>query len=640
MSSLQWHSILPSGAFDSSALPEDLAPALEQARHFGAGPVLLAPEECEAGHFPRIRNNILQRGLAPQRYVTIDEFALSNDFGEEFLKEGHLAVVIDREPSAAAVEKMIALRPCSGRLSYIVVGRKDWRFRDTFRSLPHFVRPQLFLDFPVSIHRTDPFFAPAELSAILDELNASSGIEGIRSFCPHFHLRRELLKANVIAVTAPNQAAGFAPKLSIVATDPALVSQLASAGLSREFRDRIEVVLPRVIGQETQSIESPPELAVSHVWLHLEDSQSHFPEIEAHLRNWGARHARGEYILFADGETPAGLDGLLGALFLEEKTEKAILGSALGILVRADGFREAGGYDPLYCRFGFGDAEFLYRYLRGMRPEGEDAGLAKYLRDRLRVSHGGLGLNLFYLQYFDFSFFRYFLSATAGLGESGGQEEGDSRLRNQFRYRMEQSRDAYLSIYKASPRVAFEGNIQVLLKPYHWVKPHLWLLKMPVYPLFVRPYHMIKLHAWLLKMPVYPLLVQPYHLIKLHAWLLKMPVYPLVVKPFHLIKQHAWRVRVPFYWAHRNGVQIFHWLKRHAWRLKTPVVVPFHLLRRHIWRLKLVFHFTKSNLWRVKQIYHFAFWLLFPVRKVYYFGEYQFEKRVLGLYGRQSCSRK
>lgn len=591
MSSLHWHSVLPPGAFDPSALAEDLSPTFEQAGYFGQKKILLAPESRDAGRFPVVMEGILRRALIPQRYIALDEFSLSDQVTEQISRGSHFAIAIDREPSAAAVERMISTMPQLSNLSYVVIGRKDWRFKDTFRSLPHFIRSRLFLDFPVSLHESDPFYSPAELAAILDELKTNCGLGDIRSFSPHFHLRRELLGANIIAVSGPAQAFATKPELSIVAPDPDVANQLASSKSLRELGHRVEVVVPRIIGRETKLLHSIQGVPVSHVWLHLEDPAGRFPEMEAHLRNWGARYALGKSILFADGETLGHLDRILDRLLAKGDSEKEILRSGLAVLVESEAFRGAGGFDPLYCYFGLGEAEFLHRYLNGLRPEAEDEALAKFLRERIRGSHAGVGLGLFYHQYFDHFFFRYFFpSSSSALPGEEGPEKGPP-LRNHFRYRMEQSRDAYLSLYKASPKVALAGNIQLLLRPYHWIKPH--------------------------------------------AWRLKMPVYPLIVKPFHGIKLHAWKLRVPAYWIHRNSVQAFHRAKRHAWRLRAPVAVPYHFLRQHAWKLKLALHFLKSNVWRVKQIYHFLFWMFFPVRKVLYFCEYQYEKRVLGLYGRR-----
>lgn len=603
MSPRQWHAILPSGAFSSSALAEDLAPALEQARYFGKKHILLASDDCKAAHFPRLEQNIFDKGLAPQRLISLEEFAVSEEITGQIERGYHFVLAIDREPSAAAIEKMISTKAHLARFTYVVIGRKDWRFKDAYRSLPHFVRPRLHLDFPVSIHHSDPFYSPAEVGAILDELNGSSGFAAPVSFSPHFGLRRELLRANIIAVSGPETMSGPAPKISVVTTNPEAVNRLASLSEFSELAAGVEFVVSRVIGQQTVPVH-PVSVPVFHVWLHLEDSAGAFPEIGAELRNWGAQYARGKFLLFADEAEPEALATLIRrVLFLGEGGEE-IVRAGEGMMLASGRFREAGGFDPLFFRFGLGEAELLHRYLGGLSLATGDLRLADYLRRKIKGAHRALGAGLFFHQYFDETFLQYF---SPSASETVAMErEGGSRLRNQVRYRLEQSRDAYLGIYKASPRVALEGHVQILLKPYHWIKPYAWLLKMPVYPLIVQPYHRIKLHAWLLKMPVYPLVVQPYHFLRLYAW-----------RPF---REHAWRVKYIYYFAKVALFRLWGLLLR-VWGL---------LLRLYGLLLRL-----RGQLWRIKQVYYFFFRLLFPIRKIYYFAEYQFEKRILGLYGRQ-----
>jgi hypothetical protein len=601
MSLRQWHSIMPSDALSPSALAEDLAPALELSWFFGKRHVLLAVEDCSPDSIARVEERIDQRGLISQYYVTLEEFTSCEQVAARFSRGAYLVVVIDREPSAAAVERMITTRLDMGRLAYVVIGRKDWRFRDTFRSLPHFIRSHLFLDFPASIHRSDSFYSPSELVPIIDELKASSGFTAPPSFDPHVRLRKELLRVNVIAVSGPTSISDQVPDVSVVASDPDTLGWLAAWDRFSELGKKVELVVPRVIGQESEPLNFVGA-EVSHLWLHLSDSAGHPLEVEAHLRNWGARYARGKFLIFADGASPEALAKILGDLLMPEATAVELLRLGLGIVVEADRFREVGGYDPLYFLFRFGEPEFLYRYLGGISHDGLDAKLAEFLKGKTLGPHGNIGAGLFFHQYFDYALFQFFSSASSAA--IGAGNDAGLPLRSRFRYRIEQSRDAYLGIYKASPRVALDGHIQILLKPYHWIKPY----------------------AWLLKMPVYPLVVQPYHRIKLHAWLLKMPVYPLVVQPYHFLRQNAWRLKFVYYF-----IKVFLW---RLWGLCLFFRGKLLWCRGQLMRLHGQLMRLKGQLWRIKQVYYFLFWLFFPIRKIYYFSAYQFEKRVLGLYDR------
>jgi hypothetical protein len=100
-----------------------------------------------------------------------------------------------------------------------------------------------------------------------------------------------------------------------------------------------------------------------------------------------------------------------------------------------------------------------------------------------------------------------------------------------------------------------------------------------------------------------------------------MPIYPLFVQPYHFLRQTVWR-----------------FLREQIWKIKYVYYVPKVIALRlwgNVLRFQGLLLRLRGQLWRVKQIYYFLFWLFFPVRKVYYFAAYQFEKRILGLYGQQ-----
>jgi hypothetical protein len=128
----------------------------------------------------------------PHFVLNQDDFL---DYHPEFQQWSHRArfsILVYKQPSSTFLFALNSIKDCLASVQLVILARNDWHVQNTYRSLPHFVRSRLFVDFPPSLHESDPFLQPAEAASLHHKLKGDFGLKSLSSFCPQLRLMSQL----------------------------------------------------------------------------------------------------------------------------------------------------------------------------------------------------------------------------------------------------------------------------------------------------------------------------------------------------------------------------------------------------------------------------------------------------------------
>ncbi len=161
--------------------------------------------DLDSVFFQTLHREFKQRNICPEYIIPADDF-LKNEFVSELLEDNvHLSLLIFKPMGPEVVERVKSLENFIHQLKFVVLARKDWDFENTYRSIPHFMRSRLFIDFPISLHPGDFFLSPHEWIPVIQSFRKQFPGLPIKSYCPNLFFYNEFLSSNISHFSGPHK---------------------------------------------------------------------------------------------------------------------------------------------------------------------------------------------------------------------------------------------------------------------------------------------------------------------------------------------------------------------------------------------------------------------------------------------------
>ena len=498
----------------------------ELAEKFGTERIIFNSVQLESPLFQRLTEKTQEHKLAPVYVVTAEQFCASKNLLQQMQQGVHYTVLIYSPLSTEMICRVRDLESHLSQLSFVILARKDWNVRNCYRSVPHFMRHRLFVDFPVSMHETDPFYEPSELTSIRQKFEKDFLDKEVQSYCPNLGIHNEWGKKNISYFSQPRKLLNEKPKVSIIALNPEALQPLLESQVLQKSPEDFEILITRVAGQKTKVIPKVKSVVTTRYWAHPIDQNK--PVSKKILANFTASQADGDILVFLDPKTDPSLDGLFSVLLSGEANfGKLLMRKGLFVFNRADFFK-AGGFDDLLATWGGERVRLLDELYPELTEAEQNRNLGPLLEkvdnscDQLLLAHQ------FANQIDDFSF----------LGERTPLKRVISPKFSVFLYLQGQIFLFFKWIEFLSQKHGWKFSP---LRLRHFYRTRLWK-----YNIFRYIYHYWKMHAW----RVSPLRLRHYlrpYVWRFNPWVYAWP-WKLVWQIRHLPQRiYGWWVRA--YWT-------------------------------------------------------------------------------------------
>lgn len=500
--------------------------------------------------FNEIVSKCSEESLRPDFVLGKSDF-LKIENSRELLEQGVGFVILFSSPiTPLFIEKIKEFEEFLPQLQFVIIGRKDWNVRNTYRSIPHFMRSRLFVDFPVSLYEGDAYFDTGELKQVVPSFENDFLDGSVRSYCPSLSFYTGGSHNNISHFSIPRKLTKNTPVVSVITSDPELMNKLAVSKMVLENPEKLELIVTRVAGQKTQVIPRIKSVLTTRYWAHPKNPDR--PVSSVLLDNFSAGQASGEYLFYLDERSVEQIDQILLLLFEGQLNEKKQLEKSRAKIFKTEEFKKMGGLDQAFTsqRAAWVDGSIRYLQLEDSSKGGdlldsffsEPAENSTALLNKKMLSHKFVGHRKFDID--------ETLSKAFELSEQSFTEQEELIRR---KYKNQAAKERYMSLYKNSPKVVLEGHLSYLLKPFLFLwRNQAWRLKPSSYSSFWKIQGMWKRHAWKLK------------------------------KPFTILSSHFWRLDFRSYAIYWTVLRFF----RQIWKgLSWVVATPFNLAKENIWRL-------------------------------------------------------
>ncbi len=504
----------------------------ELAERFGSQKIIFNSVQIESPLFNRLKEKTKEHQLAPVYVVTAEQFLEIKKL-QEHLNEGvHYTILIYSPLSTEMICLVDKMQAYLSQLSFVILARKDWNVRNCYRSVPHFMRSRLYVDFPVSIHESDPFYEPAELTSTRQNFEKDFLDHDIPSFCPNLGLYNEWGKKNISHFSKPRKLLKTKPKVSIIALDPDKLKPLLNSKVLQKSPEDFEILITRVAGQKTKVIPKIKAVTSTRYWAHPIDSGKQVSEKV--LANFTASQADGDILVFLDSQNEDNLDGLFSVLLAGDVNFGKLLIRKNLFVFSKQGFFSAGGFDDLLTSWDADRIRLQNTLYSSLLTEEQTKNIGTVLKsvenscDQLLLAHR------FADRIEDFGFLAGGAPKTQELMQKKIYEEV-------FGYHKDDLKQAHKVIYQSSVGVAVEGSLKRTLDfVLRYLQLHAWRLS----PLRIR--HQLRVNYW-----QYNIFHHAYHFIKMHRWRLNPLSYAWIYKItywFRYLPQRVYGWWVQGYW--------------------------------------------------------------------------------------------
>ena len=376
--------------------------------------------DMESSFFQALHQEFKQRDICPEYIIPADDFFKTGSLSELLEEGGHLSVLIFKPLGPEVIEKIKSLESFIHQLKFVVLARKDWNVENTYRSIPHFMRSRLYVDFPMSLRPTrpshggglllqwcfdtfrrklyekfgmatklyrkfglqDPFLSPREWVPMVETFKKQFPGFPVRSYCPNLFLYSEFLSSNVSHFSGPRKLNSKKKYLSCIFQDSREFEALMHSKTMIQNSDQVEILLAQT-NEKTEPVSTPisgsisdsipgsipeglPDSISIHPYLvHPQDPGK--PVSKALVNNFLAGQATGRYLLFLDKEVLKNPEGFLDAVFKESFDEFEFLIREKVMIFRRDDFLKMGGFDILFTNKSllWLDSSFRYSLFKG-----------------------------------------------------------------------------------------------------------------------------------------------------------------------------------------------------------------------------------------------------------------------------------
>ncbi len=220
--------------------------------------------------FDKINQSLKQRSMVPEYVVRWSDFLATENPGDYFNGNFNLTLLIDHWPEAFDLSQMAKWCKQNPNVQFLLVARNDWDFTTLYRSLPYWMRSRLFVDFPLSLHQSDPYFAQEEVFAQIEKLKKLFPDIPLRSYCPQLMLYSESHKAALSPLSLPKRLNPFQPKITLICFEKKGFEELLQSKEIQEKGEDFEIILIRFLSEDVYVIPKIKSLTVTTFWLDVE----------------------------------------------------------------------------------------------------------------------------------------------------------------------------------------------------------------------------------------------------------------------------------------------------------------------------------------------------------------------------------
>ncbi len=432
----------------------------------------------------KLQEQLQNYGLTTEHVLTLEEWNQWHNKRESLEKGHHFCFLIYNSVTPDFLHEILGLQEFIGQMKFVIIARKDWNFRNTFRSIPHFMRDYLYVDFPLSTYAHDPFYETAEIQEILSQMSRDFRKDFTTPYCPHLRFVNTGLQCNIASISMPRKLSKATPKLSLVTRTPEQVEKLKDLSIIKQYGNEIEILIARVAGEKTQVIPKLKNVLTTRYWVHPIDSTK---EISTpHLYNFSASQADGELLFFIDDLSEQDLDAGLKKLLESSISPEDLKVSQLPGVFEKTQFLEKGGLDPAYTDIDM--AWFDLNYRVRVNPT---------QKQKIDINQSeGISLN----KKINFELFTHkFVDSIDDFSEQIEKNQERSLRQKEIEkkntipeYRWQWAKDMYFTLYRSSPKVAMEGNFSFIYRffyriyrfTYHHYRMNAWKLNPMAYKFF------------------------------------------------------------------------------------------------------------------------------------------------------------
>lgn len=394
--------------------------------------------------------------------LDVNELLDSNHI-ESLLEEGHTLTVLLYKPlTAEFIDRIQQLKPFIDKFRFVLMARKDWNARNTFRSIPHFMRARLYVDFPASMHPSDAFFKPQDSLQRIKKLSSDFFDQSIKSFCPNLRLYNSGSGLNIKSITSPRKFLLSSPKLTIIATSLEDIFRIANLKQLQSKPGEIEVLWARLDHQPLRAIPTIKGMSLTVFEVSAID-----PTLiinKAFLQNYMATQADANLLYFIREADQDVESIILAALDNRYNYQHNLSIRNKALIVDKSAFLSVQGFDSVFRSPNICDNEFRMR-----------------LCDKLNLSFSEQNLienrNSNFAQQVDYKILlhKHLQNCSEKLFQDkihnndfvASNSEKEKRVTSY--YRRQALKDRYLSLFANTPKVMLMGHFAFLaefLKPY------------------------------------------------------------------------------------------------------------------------------------------------------------------------------
>ena len=279
-------------------------------------------------------------------------------------------------------------------LKFIILARKDWPVENTYRSIPHFMRSRLYMDFPISLSLEDPFYSIDEWTPLVRSMEKQFPGFQIKSHCPNLGFHAEVSNPNLSHFSLLHEKTSKNPFLSVILTDPNPFEAITRLKKMAQNQDQMEFVFASIAKEEKANLQAYPpnrerafnqpshiyekdseqftfhppsqsiqteknfregfldqeknENSISFVHYQVHPKNREKPVSKPLVNNFLAGKARGQYLWFPDLQTPEDSKAILNTLFEGSFDELQLLNQKKVMVFHREDFLKMGGFDPLF----------------------------------------------------------------------------------------------------------------------------------------------------------------------------------------------------------------------------------------------------------------------------------------------------
>ena len=313
--------------------------------------------DLDSAFFEALHREFKHRNICPEYIISADDFFNKKSLLKLLEENVCLSLLIFKPLGPEVIEKIKFFdESFNHQLKFVVLARKDWNFKNTYRSIPSFIRSRLYVDFPVPLQSRDPFLSFEEWIPVVEFFRKQFPGFPVRSYCPNLFLYTEFLNFNVSHFSGPGKSSQGGKHLSFILDDFNELKIITGLETIIHHSDQVEILLAQTDGNTL------PFSSVSVRPYRVYSKEPGKPVSKVLVNNFLASQATGQYLVFPNKKIIGDFGNVLNTVFKKSFDEFELLTSQKAMIFRRSDFLKMGGFDPLFTDESLVWFDSLFRY--------------------------------------------------------------------------------------------------------------------------------------------------------------------------------------------------------------------------------------------------------------------------------------